>query len=117
MGKVNAHYERIDPRNGARNCVPEADSIVICIVVHSERIDPLNGVFSLRFGADPFIMRIYFAHVFGVTGQWLPGLPRPLRQFSRASFAAETVSPGRPPPPSDLESSILRCRYVSVDLC
>ena len=47
MSKVNAHYKRIDPRNGARNSAPEVDSIVMCIVnVHSEQIDPQNGVFT-----------------------------------------------------------------------
>ena len=53
MSKANAHYERIDPRNGVRNSVPGVDSIVMCIVkVHSERIDHRNGGLSLRFGGQ-----------------------------------------------------------------
>ena len=68
MSKVNAHYERIDPRNGVRNSVPGVDSIVMCIVkVHSQQIDHRNGVFHSVSGVNPFIMRIYFAHVTGVT--------------------------------------------------
>ena len=33
--------------------------------VHSERIDPRNRAFHFS-GVDPFLMRIYFAHIFGV---------------------------------------------------
>ena len=67
MSKVNAHYERIYPRNGVRNSVPGVDSIVMCIVkVHSQRIDHRNGVSHSVSGVNPFIMRIYFAHVTGV---------------------------------------------------
>ena len=67
MSKVNAHYERIDPRNGVRNSVPGVDSIVMCIVkVHSERIDHRNRVSHSVSGVNPFNMRIYFAHVTGV---------------------------------------------------
>ena len=67
MSKVNAHYERIDPRNGVRNSVPGVDSIVMCIVkVHSQQIDHRNGVSHSVSGVNPFIMRIYFAHVTGV---------------------------------------------------
>ena len=68
MSKVNAHYERIDPRNGVRSSVPGVDSIVMCIVkVNSERIDHRNLVSHSVSGVNPFIMRIYFAHVTGVT--------------------------------------------------
>ena len=67
MSKVNAHYERIDPRNGVRNSVPGVDSIVMCIVkVHFQRIDHRNGGSHSVSGVNPFIMRIYFAHVTGV---------------------------------------------------
>ena len=67
MSKVNAHYERIDPRNGVRNSVPRVDSILMCIVkVHSQRIDHRNGVSHSVSGVNPFIIRIYFAHVTGV---------------------------------------------------
>ena len=69
MSKVNAHYERIDPRNGVRNSVPGVDSIVMCIVkVHSQRIDHRNWVSHSVSGVNPVIMRIYFAHVTGVSG-------------------------------------------------
>ena len=57
MSKVNAHYERIDPRNEARNFVPEVDSILICnvqCIVKTEdafRTDrPPKRSFPLRFG-------------------------------------------------------------------
>ena len=67
MSKVNAHCEQTYPRIGARNYVPEVDSIVMCIVKgHSERIDSPSGVFHSVSGVGSFIMRIYFAHVFGV---------------------------------------------------
>ena len=71
MSKVNAHYERIDPRNGVRNSVLGVDSIVMCIVkVHSERIDHRNGGFSLRFGGQS----VHNAHLLCSCnwGKWQP---------------------------------------------
>ena len=70
MNKVNAHYERIDPREQrtARNSAVDADLIVMWIIeVYFERIDPRYGVFRSISRIDRFITRIYFAHVFGVT--------------------------------------------------
>ena len=67
MSKVNAHYERIDPRNGVRNPVAVVDPFRMHFDnAHYNRIDPRNGVSHSVSGVNPFIMRIYFAHVSGV---------------------------------------------------
>ena len=67
MSKVNAHYERIDPRNRVRNPVAVVDPLRMHFDnAHYNRIDPRNGVFHSVSGVNPFIMRIYFAHVSGV---------------------------------------------------
>ena len=45
MSKVNAHYERIDPRNGVRNPVAVVDPFRMHFDnAHYNRIDPRNGV-------------------------------------------------------------------------
>ena len=67
MSKVNAHYERIDPRNGVRNPVAVVDPFRMHLDnAHCNRIDPRNGVSHSVSGVNPFTMRIYFAHVSGV---------------------------------------------------
>ena len=67
MSKVNAHYERIEPRNGVRNPVAVVDRFRMHFDnAHYNRIDPRNGVSHSVSGVNPFIMRIYFAHVSGV---------------------------------------------------
>ena len=86
MSKVNAHYERIDPRNGVRNPVAVVDPFRMHFDnAHYNRIDPRNGVSHSVSGVNPFIMRIYFAHVSGVSVL----LPLP--------FPAPPLYP--PPPP------------------
>ena len=68
MSKVNAHYERIDSRNGVRNPVAVVDPFRMQFDnAHYNRIDPQNGVSHSVSGVNPFIMRIYFAHVSVVT--------------------------------------------------
>ena len=70
MSKVNAHYERIDLRNGVRNPVAVVDPFRMHFDnAHYNRIDPRNGVSHSVSGVNPFIMRIYFAHVSGVPVQ------------------------------------------------
>ena len=68
MSKVNAHYERIDPRNGVRNPIAVVDPFRMHFDnAHYNRIDPRNGVSHSVSVVNPFIMRIYFAHVSGVS--------------------------------------------------
>ena len=66
--RVDAHYERIDPRNRVKNSVPEFNPFGIHFhYAHYVRIDLWNAVYSSVSRVEEFIMRIYFVHVFGVT--------------------------------------------------
>ena len=56
------------PRNGVRNTVAVVDPFRMHFdIAHYNRIDPWNGVSHSVSGVNRFIMRIYFAHVSGVS--------------------------------------------------
>ena len=87
------------PRNGVKSSVPGIDPFAMHFdYAYYDRIDLWNEAFHSVSGVDSFIMRIYIAHITGVTVA-IPGrsLTRRSGRLSPAR-AAETGRVWSPPP-------------------